>query len=242
MRPGGRTCSIAMALLACLTGSAPGLEPAPAGVPLPHPDILNPDGAAPSTGGTAPRPESEREIRRPNTPADASPVRSEAASDDQRVVQRQGTGTGGGHWSSFVPLLIVLGLVLAAAWAIRRFMPTQRLATGAGVLEVATRLPLSSKHSLVLVKMGPKLILVGLSPDRVSPVCVVDDPEQVAVLVGRIASQGRGTSAAGFDRTFDEEAAPYDQPLAEEIPLQGAGPVRGLLEKVRRLSGARDVA
>jgi flagellar biosynthetic protein FliO len=228
----------APSLAAPIGGSVASAQPAT----LPHKDILDAD-AASKNGAT---PESAQEIRRPaeavgggverNSPAGAPA----GAGDDARVVGRQNTAKGFWRISDFVPLFLVLALVLAAAWAVKRYLPARRLVTGSGVLEIVARLPLSPKQSLVLVKMGQRMVLVGLTPERVNTVCLVDDPEQVAELTGRIASHSRDSTAHEFGQSLDEQVDTFDGDEngrgVEEHSLQAPGGVRGLLEKVRRLS------
>jgi flagellar biosynthetic protein FliO len=227
------------------TASPSPVQPA---ISLPHRDILDPDAApAGHTGGAkmAEVPESNREIRRPaesaGRSADQKVSATRAASgtgEEGRPIGRQGAARGLWGASDFLPLAVVLALVALAAWVVKRYLPARRLVTGSGALEIMARLPLTPKQSLVLVKMGGRMVLVGVSPERVNTVCVVDDPEQVAELVGRIASQSRDSSARAFRQSLDHQVDTFDEGTEEELPLQAGGGVRGLLEKVRRLSKA----
>jgi len=145
--------------------------------------------------------------------------------------------------SDMVPLLAVLALILAAAWVVKRFMPGKRLWTGSGVMEVVARTTLSSRQTLVLVKMGQRLILLGVTSDRISTLTEVTDPEEIAMLVGRIASQQSESMTQAFAQSFDQEATAFmDQTDSQDPAVAAQGQVRGLLEKVRKLTGNRDVA
>lgn len=222
--------------IALATGTSTTAQP----VTLPHKDILDADAAIKSSAAA----ESNQEIRRPADAAgggmDKKPAAGPNAGDDTRVIGRQNPTKGFWQVGDFLPLAIVLALVLAAAWAVKRYLPARRLVTGSGVLEVVARLPLSPKQSLVLVKMGQRMVLVGVTPERVNTVCHVDDPEQVAELTGRIASQARGFGSHEFGQSLDEQADTFDSDDEgrgiETHSLPAPGGVRGLLEKVRRLS------
>jgi len=237
---------LAMAVWVCAAegaASPSGVQPS---VLLPDTEILKPDAAAGGlTGGKAPAavPETSHEIRRPAEAAGGrgdgkrEPAMSQGtAGQDARVVSRQGAARGLWRMSDFLPLAVVLLLVLGAAWLVKRYLPARRLVTGSGVLEIVARLPLAPRQSLVLVKMGRRMILVGVSPERVNTVCLVDDPDQVAELIGRMASETRESASRAFDQSLDQQADEFEDEAAGEPPLQGAGGVRGLLEKVRRLS------
>lgn len=240
---------VAFALLAVMTAGTPAwaqwgdsTEPPQPAVSLPPKDILNPEVAPGSAGNgnRSPVPEAEREIRRPTEDAGSEAARAagQASPDDagdKRELTRQGGGRGFWRASDFLPLAIVLGLVAVAAWVVKRYMPARRLMTGAGAMEIVARMPLSSRQSLVLVKMGRQMVLVGVSPERINPICLVDDPDQVADLMGRIASQTPNSATAGFRQSLDQQADAFVE-TDEEPVLQGTGGVRSLLEKVRRLS------
>ena len=67
-------------------------------------------------------------------------------------------------------------------------MPGRRTLASTGALEVLSRTSLSSKQSLVLVRMGRRLLLLGVTGDEMITLCVVEDPDQVATMVGEVAS------------------------------------------------------
>lgn len=209
-------------------GAPPPAQP----VTLPHKDLLEAGGAA----------EAEQPIQRPPESEQAGAIGKPGASSDPadakdtKAIGRQSTGRGFWQASDFLPLFAVLALVALAAWAVKKYLPARRLVSGTGVMEIVARLPLNPKQSLVLVKMGQRMVLVGLSPERVNTVCLVDDPEEVANLTGRIASYARDASDREFGQSLDQQAETYTSGDDDETPLQAAGGVRGLLEKVRRLS------
>lgn len=157
---------------------------------------------------------------------------------------RRGKEVGGRSllWD-FLPLLAVLALIVVMGLVVKRFLPSRRLLAGSGVLEIVARTPLSSRQSLVLVKMGRRLVLLGVTAGQISTLCQVDDPEQVALLVGEIVSERPGSMTQGFARAFNEETRAFSNGAVEQDPaLEAGGHVRGLLEKVRRLKRKREVA
>ena len=143
----------------------------------------------------------------------------------------------------FVPLLVVLGLIGLLAWLVKRFTPKRHGLTGAGVLDVVARLSLSPKQGLVLVKIGRKLVLMGTTPDRISALTVLDDPNQVAELIGEAARDHGDSMTRAFADSIDAQAEVYRTLPASGDPVTAArGHVRGLVEKVRRMTNRRDVA
>ncbi|HPD29534.1 MAG TPA: flagellar biosynthetic protein FliO [Phycisphaerae bacterium] len=153
---------------------------------------------------------------------------------------------GAGLWSArdLWPLLSVLALILILAWIVRKCLPGRNSLTGQGAIEVLSRIPLSSKQSLVLVRMGRRLLLLGVTNDDINTLCAVEDPDQVAMLVGEVASGRPGSITSQFAREFAEESQVYDKRIVEEEEqsVDTGGQVRNLLNKVRGLASRRNVA
>jgi len=210
------------------------------GVPLPHGELIEKFGppSSPSPESDMPITEEQQTLERPPSP----PALARLA-EDRRTLARSEGGPGAWRFWDALPLLAVLAMIGAIALVLKRFMPARRLLTGAGVLDIVARTPLSGKQSLVLVKMGRRLILLGISPDRVRALDVVDDPDQVATLLGEAAGQKPDSMSAAFADTFRQEAHAYvEEPVAQNAAIAARGHVQGLLEKVRRLTRGRDVA
>jgi flagellar biosynthetic protein FliO len=155
-------------------------------------------------------------------------------------------GRNGSLWSArdLWPLLSVLALIVLLAWIVKKSLPGRRLLTGQGAIEVLSRVALSSKQSLVLVRMGRRLLLLGVTNDDMNTLCVVEDPDQVAMLVGEAASRRPGSITDQFARVFSEESQAYekDDVEEEEENVNTGEQVRSLLDKVRCLTSRRNVA
>lgn len=212
--------------------------PSEAGAPLPSPDVLDLFGERrAATSETRPAAaEQTREIRRPERPE-----RSARTTSEQQVVSPRGTGSRGWQLWDFVPLLAVLALIAGAAIVVKRFMPARRL-LGGGVMQVLARTPLTGRQQLVLVRLGRRVLLLGVSPDRMCTLSVFDDPQEVAMLLGEVESGRPGSSTHEFRQSFVEEAGAYGQEEpAEPLDVAASGHVRGLLEKVRSLKTNKGV-
>jgi flagellar protein FliO/FliZ len=70
---------------------------------------------------------------------------------------------------SFAAVLIVLGLVFALAWLVRRGS-LGTLGRKGQVIQVETAVPLGERRSLVIVAVEGRRLLLGLAPGQVSVV------------------------------------------------------------------------
>ncbi len=148
-------------------------------------------------------------------------------------------------------LSIVLVVIGAAVWCVRRWMPTFG-GTGCAVLNVVGRVGLSPKHSVALVSLGRRFVLVGLSGDRMTRICEVSDPQEVAELtlrLGQTGSTGKPVSTGGEAKAFESLLAgevneyasvpkPADNGASRATERRGKAsrePVGALLERLRSL-------
>ena len=67
----------------------------------------------------------------------------------------------------FVASLIVLGLVVALAWLVRRG-PLARFASKGKAVAVETAIPLGERRSLVIVAVEGRRLLLGLTPTTIA--------------------------------------------------------------------------
>jgi flagellar protein FliO/FliZ len=72
---------------------------------------------------------------------------------------------------------IVLAIIFAAAWILRRMRGFGR--TASGTLDVLADLPLGQKERAVLIRVGTKQILLGVAPGRVSTLHVLTEPVEL---------------------------------------------------------------
>jgi flagellar protein FliO/FliZ len=73
-----------------------------------------------------------------------------------------------------IGLVIVLGILLGGAWLLRRFVSLP--VTTNSPLKIVTGLSLSPRDRLVVVQVGEKQVLLGLSPGRIATLHVLEQP------------------------------------------------------------------
>ena len=147
--------------------------------------------------------------------------------------------------SPYAALAGVLALIVAASAVFKRYVPAARsLATEA--LRVVGRTPLSAKQFAVLLQVGRRLVLVGVTADSVRTLTEITDAEEVALVLGKASPAARPASEA-FDTTLAREFDKYDDQTndaADETPdddetfRQTRGQLQSLLGKLRALQSA----
>jgi flagellar biosynthetic protein FliO len=244
-----------------------GLGATPDRSPLPHPDILqvspapskrsstearvaapvaaSPESAAapvakvtsdvPNTSGASPAAKAEQDqvIARPAGRAGVSTAGVGATGN----VGRGASGTFS-LVSELWPLMVVLALIGGGAMFLKKYLPKSRLSVGSDVLRVVARTSVGPKQQLMLVKLGRRLLLLGVSPERMNALTTVDDPDQVAMLLGEAARAQPDSMTQAFAASINHESAAYEAETGDEDATETTrGHVQGLLQKVRQLAG-----
>ena len=174
------------------------------------------------------------------------------ASKDQK--QEASPVTAGAIWRTALSLVLVLALIVGGSYWLRRFSPRGKAFSHAGGIEIIARNHVNPKQSMCLVKVGPRLVLVGLSPNHMASLDVIDDPDEVSQLLGHVETDRPNSISNTFGKLFHRESKHYKPEDGENQELeldsqeeeerkpyfQARGELAGLLNKVkglRRLGG-----
>jgi flagellar biosynthetic protein FliO len=168
---------------------------------------------------------------------------------DGERADAKGSSTWQGWLSGLLPLAVVLAAFAGLVALTRRYLPRSLSArlTGGGIVEVLARQHLSPKQSIALIKVGRRVVLVGVTPDRLSCLDSITDPDEVASVVGRVASGRPGSLTSTFQNEVLREATAYASPGFDDTAggpaethvsaYRGAGRMlRSLTQRVRALT------
>lgn len=151
---------------------------------------------------------------------------------------------------TIIALAVVLALIIGVSAVLRRFNPTARGFARGGCLQVLVRTSIGAKQSLCLVKLSDRLILLGVSPNHIAALDSIDEPEDVAHIIGLVES-GKPNSITGvFRSTIDNEMEAYEgTDLSPHLKddtspkhrqyARAQGELATLLDKVKGLSRIR---
>jgi flagellar protein FliO/FliZ len=91
-------------------------------------------------------------------------------------------------WRTLGALVVVLALILAAAWLLRRGVLMRRSGKG---LAVESALSLGERRSLVVVTVEGRRLLLGLAPNSVALVTELERPAFDQALTRAAATEAR---------------------------------------------------
>lgn len=112
-------------------------------------------------------------------------------------------------------LAVVLGLFLAVVWVSRRFAPAGSAVLPKEVVELLGRAPLAGRHTMQLVRVGNKLVLLAISSNGAETLTEVTDPVEVEHLAA-LCRRGKADSATASFTTV------LGQLTREHSPSRGA--------------------
>jgi len=156
------------------------------------------------------------------------------APSDGRATAWYRTGLG-----ALTVVLVCVGVLYTVA---RRWMPSLRAADN-GVMRVVGRTTLTPKQSLALIQLGHRVVMVGVSPNRVDTLSEITDSQEAADLLAQ-AGGGWMNGAPAFDGLLSREVEDFEragEPVLEPsrraavTGVRSAGPLADLLHRLRTL-------
>lgn len=137
----------------------------------------------------------------------SSSADSESTAADANGVEGMIDFSSGSAASMAWPLLCVLGLIFGAALFVRRIMPRSMRASGSSAINIVARQYLSSKQSLCLVQVGQRVVLVGLSGDKMTALSEITDREEIGELTAKMARH----TPSSFSATLENLSSATDE-------------------------------
>jgi flagellar biogenesis protein FliO len=141
-----------------------------------------------------------------------------------------------------IALLIVLGAVVVAQQIYKRIGMPGANGRASGALQVVSRLTVSPKQQILLIRVGRRLVLIGNSGGQMNSLCEIGDPEEAAGLIGQVAVE-RDEAPSSFSAVLGDEEKQFDQQTNIDVVAgddreraNTREEISGLMDKVRNLS------
>lgn len=159
------------------------------------------------------------------------------------------------NWTRLtLAMVVVLGLIVGLKYVAVWLFPGVRAGvTGRGV-RVLARTAIAPRQQVLLLHVGRRILVVGDSAGTLNSLANIDEPDEVAELLGQISSTTTATASSKFRAMFGRAERDYDPPpesltAADDLsnPQREQPPVEmnitaaqneltGLLERMRNLS------
>jgi flagellar biogenesis protein FliO len=155
-------------------------------------------------------------------------------------------------------LAIVIALILGLRWGGKKLFGSAVVGHSTRAVQVLARSPISARQSILLVRVGRRVIVVGDNGAQMNPLSEITDPDEIASLVGQLHVERPGYSAGAFGRIFNRATDEMDAVAGEasetndesvDRSQSGSGnagfdpaihetreELTGLMEKIRSLS------
>jgi|GEM_PF-1526471 len=89
----------------------------------------------------------------------------------------------------FFLLAIVIALILAAVWALKKLSPNLAAGKTAGVIRILSSAYLGPKRAFILVEVLDRIMLVGITETDIALIAEFNDPQEVAEIRARAAGK-----------------------------------------------------
>jgi flagellar biogenesis protein FliO len=127
------------------------------------------------------------------------PAKATAASDEKATAMSKIPSSLSNALQVAAALTAVIGLILIAKALVKKFVPSAKVGTGKGVMEVLARYPIAKNQSIVLMRIGSQLIALNQNKETSQSVLVINDPTEVAKIMGQIEGEKPKSISSGFN-------------------------------------------
>jgi len=138
-------------------------------------------------------------------------------------------------------LLVTVG-IWGAARLLKRYVPAAKGIFGAATMKVVGRTYLSPKQSILLVKVGKRMVMVGVTPTEIRALSEIRDEEELAEINRELAGAGKG-GAKTFQEDLKEARKAYERgdgllegAKEDESSAGKTGAIEGIRQEMDSLS------
>jgi flagellar biogenesis protein FliO len=143
-----------------------------------------------------------------------------------------------------IALAVVVGAIFLTQKVWKRMGLPGAGGRASGALQVVSRLSVSPKQQVMLLRVGRRLVLVANNGAQMSPLCQIDDPEEAAAILGATATEQPTSASASFsavlggeEKDFEDRASAEAEAAREEAEIATTrDELNGLMDRVRTMS------
>lgn len=184
---------------------------------------------------------------RKSPPADSSATTHPQDSPQPADKQSSRPVLGFDMWKMAISLAIVLSLIFILRWASNYLMGNRGIIRGPEVIQIVSRKVIAPKQQMMLVQVGRRMVLVSNSNGQMNALAQIDDPEEIAELLGRAQTERPESMTRAFGSLFkraeekydpvpDAGISPEESPREEMNMEETRSELSGLMERVKEMS------
>lgn len=155
------------------------------------------------------------DLSKENLPA----VESQPLGPPEPAADKLVTRTGGGAidssgstlFDTLTALGVVIGLALLGRWLYTRFTGRTGASRTSPVVEVLARTSVAPRNHVLLLRVGSRILVVSDSPGGMRTLSDIDDPEEVASLIGAVSAAHDSSLTRNFTRMLQGFNGQYDR-------------------------------
>ncbi len=110
-------------------------------------------------------------------------------------------------WGTVIGLAAVFGLFLAGRVWLSRHGPVGFRGLPAEALELLGKRAIEPRVSIHIVRCGPKILVLGVSPDGIRTLTEITDPVEIDLMAGACRRKDAGLASANFAGMFRRSGA-----------------------------------
>jgi len=130
-------------------------------------------------------------------------------------------------WSAAGALAVVIGLILVLARLFRRHAPMFQQALPQEALEILGRRFVDPRQTILLVRIGSRILVVGSSANGLNSLGAIDDPVEVDLLAGMCRREpSTGALGTSFFKMLKGESLRRPTPAAVRSSASRPAPLR----------------
>ncbi|NLF30706.1 MAG: flagellar biosynthetic protein FliO [Planctomycetes bacterium] len=187
----------------------------------------------------APDPQPTPPASAPARPDTESRAVQRSAKEEQAVGRTGAANDAGTLWQTLAALALVVVLIFLARRLLGRFAGGRMGNRAPGVVEVLSRTPVGSRQSVMLLRVGPRVLIVGAGGETMTTLAEIDDPQQVSQLLGAVEQARAGSLTNAFAGVLNRQR--IDWPAGEEEDMGAAArqvsPLSGAVDQMKTMLG-----
>ena len=140
-------------------------------------------------------------------------------------------------WGTVIGLMLVFGMFLGARVWLTKHGPIGFRGLPTEAMELLGKRLIEPRVSVHLARCGPKILVLGVSPDGIRLLTEITDPVEVDLLAGACRRNDADKSSATFTGMFRQAEAVKSRPMREEGVMRISPPRRWMIVGVPPLGG-----